>query len=146
MIIDTYDDEHLRLETQQIWGYERKMHFFFIKKKKYFLKKSTKKEKRKSRQNLCVINCIVWWLARIVPHSWFCLKKMIWLIAWSWVLRGCCHVGLVCRVPQAPSQCLGSYLLALSHLCIAVLLDGIKGKGYGFKYLITFSQLYGIQK
>ena len=49
-------------------------------------------------------------------------------------------------MPQAPSQCLGSYLLALSRLYIAVLLDGIKGKGYGFKYLITFSQLYGIQK
>ena len=92
MVIDTYDDEHLRLETQQIWGYERKTHFFlfFIKKKPFW--KNQQKNNRKSRQNLCVINCIVWWLARIVPHSWFYFKKMIWLIAWSWVLRGCCHV------------------------------------------------------
>ena len=144
----------LILMMMNIWGWklnkfegmkERRIFFFFLLKKKT-LWKNQQKNNIKSRQNLCVINCIVWWLARIVPHSWFCLKKMIWLIAWSWVLRGCCHVGLVCRVPQAPSQCLGSYLLALSHLCIAVLLDGIKGKGYGFKYLITFSQLYGIQK
>ena len=83
-----------------IWGWklkkfegmkERRIFFlFFIKKKTFW--KNQQKNNRKSRQNLCVINCIVWWLARIVPHSWFYFKKMIWLIAWSWVLRGCCHV------------------------------------------------------
>ena len=48
MIIDTYGDEHLRLETQQIWGYERKMHFIFYKKK--ILSEKINKKKRKENQ------------------------------------------------------------------------------------------------
>ena len=44
MIIDTYDDEHLRLETQQILGCERKTYFFF-NKKKLLSEKISKKEK-----------------------------------------------------------------------------------------------------
>ena len=53
MIIDTYDDEHLRLETQQILGCERKTYFFFNKKKNYFLKKSAKKKKKIKAKSLC---------------------------------------------------------------------------------------------
>ena len=46
MVIDTYDDEHLRLETQQIWLEWKKDALFFLfflfKKKKNFLKKLAK--------------------------------------------------------------------------------------------------------
>ena len=60
MVIDTYDDEHLRLETQQIWLEWKKdaLFFLFFFKKKTFWK-NQQKNNRKSRQNLCVIKSVV---------------------------------------------------------------------------------------